>query len=118
MAKKNPHETKAHNYLLRSVHRDNLLDLMALVHVGRVNLDSFGIPAIHTANGSWAGHCGWGVEMLEKRGLIKRIAHMDNVTTFELTTLGCAALSGALTALGRTLDTVALLERIDETRIY
>jgi hypothetical protein len=119
MAKrKNPHETKTHNYLLRSVHRDNLLDIMILVLAGRVRPDGFGYPAIFKADGTWAGHCSWGVETLEKRNLADKITYMDGKSHYELTRLGHSLLLGALTALGRHLDMDTVLDRIDTTRVY
>lgn len=117
MAKKNPRETKTHNYLLRSARKDNLLDLMALVHAGRVKRRYFWTPIIVKADGTWAGNCAWGVDALESRGFIQRTQE-NGETVFELTTYGHAALSGALTALGRRINTTALLARIDATVVY
>ena len=112
-------QTKAGNYLLRSTRSDNLLDLMALVHADRVAVDGFGVPATHKADGTWAGHCAWGVEMLEARELIRLVpADRRGRRRYELTTAGYQALDGALVALDRRIDTAALLARIDATRVY
>lgn len=118
MAKKNPHETKTHNYLLRSARRDSLLDIMALVHAGRVKVSGHGFPIIVKSNGTWAASCVWSVEMLENRGLVQKNTYMDGASSYQLTSLGCAALDGALTALGRRLDTAALLDQIDKRWVY
>lgn len=107
-------KTKKANYLLRSTRQDELLNLMALVHVARVKLDATGLATVVKAGGAWAGTCNWGVEVLESRGLIR----LDNTRFFELTALGHAALEGALTALGRRIDTQVLLARIDAGEIY
>jgi hypothetical protein len=61
----------------------------------------------------------WGTKVLESHGLIRLAAgYRQGRRWFELTTLGHAALSGALTALGRRLDTSALLARIDKVTVY
>jgi hypothetical protein len=116
MVKKNPHETKTHNYLLRSTRRDHLLDLMVLVHAGRVKRGYSWTPIIVKADGTWAGNCEWALT-LENRGFIQR-ARKNGETAFELTTYGHAALSGALASLGRQLDTTTLLAQIDTHQVY
>lgn len=118
MARKPAIQTKAGNYLLRSTRRDNLLDLMALVHAGRV---SVGNPnsIITKRDGSWAGYATWGTKTLEDHGLIRRAPGVSyGRRWFELTTEGHRALDGALAALGRRIDTAALLAEIDARQIH
>lgn len=118
MAMKNPHETKTHNYLLRSARRDSLLDFMAIVHSGRVKVGSHGFPIVVKSDGTWAASCEWPVKVLESRKLIQKNTDMDGASSYQLTALGCAALNGALTALGRRIDTAALLDQIDKSWVY
>lgn len=117
MAKKNPHETKTHNYLLRSALRDSLLGLMALVHAGRVEGGPHRTPVVVKADGTWAGTCKLALTLEDQR-MVQRTLHADGKTIFELTAYGCAALDGALTALGRRIDTTALLAEIDATQVH
>jgi hypothetical protein len=118
MARKPAIQTKAGNYLLRSTRRDNLLDLMALVHAGRIAVGQVN-SHVTKRDGSWAGHAPWGTRTLEDRGLIRRSQGASfGRRWFELTTEGHRALDGALAALDRRIDTAALLAEIDARRIY
>lgn len=112
-ARKDPFETKSGNYILRSIYRDWLMEIVALAHNGRVRLDGFGLSAVFKIDGSWGQPCSWAVKMLETRGLIKRDVFMDGTTVFAPTRTGYQALGGALRALGREIDINALPERID-----
>ena len=115
--KKNPHETRTGNYLLRSTRRDSLLDIMALVHVGRLSQDQVNAILVKSDN-TWAGYASWEARTLSRHGLIRRADGVRNGRRcYELTTLGHAALAGALTALGRRLDTAELVARLDATRV-
>jgi hypothetical protein len=115
---RNPHHTKANNYLLRSTRRDHLLDLMALVHANRVAVGRVSTHVLKSDN-TWAGHATWGAKVLEERGLIRRSECVVNGRRYyELTTAGHAALDGALEKLGRRIDTAALLAEIDARIIY
>lgn len=111
-------QTKAGNYLLRSTRRDNLLDLMALVHAGRIAVGQVN-SHVTKRDGSWAGHATWGTKMLEDRGLIEKAPGIRyGRRWYKLTTAGHKALDGALAALGERIDTAALLAEIDARRIY
>jgi hypothetical protein len=78
MARKPAIQTKAGNYLLRSTRRDNLLDLMALVHAGRIAVGQVN-SHVTKRDGSWAGHATWGTRTLEDRGLIRRSALLAEI---------------------------------------
>lgn len=115
---KNPYRFKRNNYVLRSAHRDELIDLMGAIFSCRVKPDGFGIPAIFRADGTWAGSYEWGVKQLEKRGMVRGVKVNEKTAVYVLTGIGYHALSGALVNLGRVLDTSALLAEIDATLVY
>jgi len=110
-------QTKRGNYLLRSTRRDDLLDLMALVHAGRVVAGQVNAHLIKADN-TWAGHATWGARTLEEHGLIAKSDTVANGRrAYELTSLGHKALSSALNVLGRRIDTAALMAEVDASRM-
>lgn len=118
MARKPANQTKAGNYLLRSTRRDNLLDLMALVHAERIAVGQVN-SRVTKADGSWAGNATWGTRTLEAHGLIRETDWTSQGRRwYELTAEGHRALDGALTALDRRIDTAALLAEIDARQIH
>lgn len=116
--KKDPNQTKAGNYLLRSTRAAELRRLMALVHAERIGIEKTN-STVTKADGSWAGYATWGTKMLEAHGLIEKAPGIRyGRRWYKLTTAGHKALDGALVALGERIDTAALLAEIDARRIY
>jgi hypothetical protein len=110
----NPYQTKAGNYLLRSTRKDDLIDLMILVYHGRVAVGLSGGGYLIGLGNVWAGNCDWGIRALESHGLVAVSWEKCNGREwYKLTSEGYAALSGALTKLGRVYDPDVLIARVD-----